>query len=216
MQYRIINRRAAFYDRLHQGHQARLQLTVHRLDLCSRCSRLILVQQRVVEAVLVAQVPGGAAGQLQHLLQPRGESRIVDRRARFRPHLLCDGARAGHLLDQLGRKLHRLVIVPANHAHESRVVALLPLACDIPFCLLDETPGLVRRQHLVRELREGSELLRPPVGPRGRHIGLLIPAQECSRAFQIADLRQPGPQFSHRCRLICHSSLQRSETLRVE
>jgi len=86
--------------------------------------RFVQIQQRVVGMIRVAQIIGGAAGVVHHLLQVRAERRKVVGRAGLPPHLHAEAGGAAPLRDKLGRQLRRLIEVAPRHPDQRRLVGI--------------------------------------------------------------------------------------------
>src|SRR3972149_5764732 len=80
--------------------------------------------------IRVAQIIGGAAGVVHHLLQVRAERRKVVGRAGLPPHLHAEAGGAAPLRDKLGRQLRRLIEAAPRLAPARRHVRLLVPAED--------------------------------------------------------------------------------------
>ena len=149
---------------------------------------LEVVEQDVVRLVVVVEALDVLAAQVEVLAEGRQELREVRVLSRLDPdgHRKRGGAR--HLAAQLGRHAARLLPVAADEPDQARLVRVVRLRLLEARQLVEQPSHLVGRERLVGDPVERRELLGADAGASGRHLDLLVPAEERRRAVEILDL----------------------------
>ncbi len=173
-----------------ERHEILTQAREQRLDVVGLHTRLVLVEQRVVGALLVTERLGLLAHQVVDLLERRGESGEVVLRAGLRPDFVRQGRFARDGSHQRSRQLGLDVEVVADDAHQGCVVAVRVGILHGSFRVFDQAGGIVVHEQLVRQLAQRRQLFGTRVCAAGRHVRLLIPAQQRRRIVEVEHVRQ--------------------------
>ena len=149
---------------------------------------LEVVEQDVVGLVVVVEALDVLAAQVEVVAERGQELREVRVLSRLDPHGHRERGGARHLTAQLGRHAACLLPVAADEPDQARLVRVVRLRLFEARQLVEQPSHLVGRERLVRDPVEGRELLGPDAGASGRHLDLLVPAEERRRAVEILDL----------------------------
>jgi hypothetical protein len=166
---------------------------------------LEVVEEDVVRLVVVVEAFDIAAAQLEVVAEGGQELGEIGLLPRLDPDRHRERGGSGHLPAQLGGDAPRLLPVAADEADQARLVGVVVERVLERREPVEEAPDLVGGQRLVRDPVESRELLRANACPAGRHLHLLVPAEERRRSVEIVDLRDPFLQ-------LCEGSAHRMET----
>ena len=174
-----------------QLDERRLQLTEQLPHLRGRRLRLVVVEQDVVplgcavrDAVDVLEL------ELDGPFERRQEGGEVRLRLRLDPDRPRLGSGAGHVRPQRRRHLDRLLVVPADERDQRGVVGIGIQGVLDGVQLLQEPAHLGIGETLVRNAKEGRELVGTVSSAGGRHHRLLVPGEKARDLAEIRDLRQ--------------------------
>src|SRR5918994_2616085 len=179
--------------------------------------RLEVVEEDVVRLVVVVEALDVAPPQLEVLAQRGQELGEVRFLPRLHPHRHRERRRARHLRPQLGGHASRLLPVTADEPDQARLVGV-----GVEFVLdrrelVEQATHLVGGERLVREPAHRRQLLGANARTAGRHLHLLVPAEQRRGPVEIVDLADPllqgrerrfharkpiltGQRASYRCR----------------
>src|SRR5829696_5598901 len=167
-------------------------------DLGRLHAGLEVVEEDVVWLVVVVEALDVATPELDVLLQGGQELREV----RILPRLHPDGHRerggARDLGLELRRHAARLLPLPAHEPDQGSLVGVVVHRVGERSELLQQLSHLVGRQRLVGEAVERRQLLCAHACSAGRHLGLLVPAEQCRGTIEIVDLADPLLQGPNR------------------
>ena len=149
---------------------------------------LEVVEQDVVRLVVVVEALDVLAAQVEVVAEGGQELREVRVLPRLDPHGHRERGGARHLAAQLGRHAACLLPVAADEPDQARLVRVVRLRLLEAGQLVEQPTHLVGGERLVRDPVEGRELLGADAGASGRHLDLLVPAEERRRAVEILDL----------------------------
>ena len=122
---------------------------------------------------------------LDEPLEMRAEDFVVACLARLEPRLVADRACARHLGAEVGRDAALLLVVAArdaDHACLERLALVLGLKTAE---LLEQLAELRRGRELVRHAGERALRFRARRRTLGRHLRLLVPAEQSLRAVDV-------------------------------
>jgi len=173
---RVVNGVEIGEDLGHEGHQFGAQLVEQALNLGGLHVRLVLVEQRVVHALLVAERLSFLAFEVKDALQHRRECRKVGLGARLSPHFVRLRRDAGYLSDQRRRHARGQVVVALDDAHQRRLVAVVVQAVHLDSGSFNQLSGFLSGELLMSQAAERGKLLGAGWRAAGRHVHLLIPA----------------------------------------
>jgi hypothetical protein len=159
-----------------------------------RQPEVVVGQQRVVGPGGVVEARGVLARELDVAPQRRREGREVARGAGGLPDVLALGGGALDLRRQLAGHAPRAVEVAAGDPHDLGIDAVQPGGLE----LVEPGADLAGRRALVREPLQGRELLGANSCSAGRHLHLLVPAEERRRPIEILDLGDALLQLGER------------------
>jgi hypothetical protein len=108
----------------------------------------------------------------------------------FYPDRTRGGSRTRHLGTQLGGHADGFIVLAPCETHERAVVGI-GIVFRKRAQLVEQPPGLVVDEELVREAREGGEMVGASFAARRRHHRLLIPRKQACDLLQIGDADQP-------------------------
>ena len=149
---------------------------------------LEVVEQDVVRLVVVVEALDVLAAQVEVVAEGGQELREVRVLPRLDPHGHRQGGGARHLTAQLGRDAACLLPVAADEPDQARLVRVVRLRLLEAGQRVEQPTHLVGGERFVRDPAEGRELLGADAGASGRHLDLLVPAEERRRAVEILDL----------------------------
>ncbi len=165
-----------------------LQPLEDRADLGCLHARLEVVQQDVVRLVVLVEALDIAAPQLHVRAQCGQELREVRLLPRLHPHRHRQGRSTGHLGAQRRRNPPCLLPVPADVPDQAGIVRVVVERVLVRSELVEDPADLVGRQRVVRKTLERRQLLRTDARAAGRHLHLLVPAEQRRRAVEIVNL----------------------------
>ena len=171
-----------------ERHLLLLQPVEDRADLGRLHARLEVVEEDVVGLVVVVEALDVAAPQLDVRAQRGQELREVRLLPRLHPDRHRERGGPRHLRAQLRRHPPRLLPVAPDEPDQARVVRVVVERVLVRRELVEEPADLVGGERVVRQPLERRQLLRPDTGAAGRHLHLLVPAEQRRRAVEIVDL----------------------------
>ena len=182
-----------------ERHLLLLQPVEDGADLGGLHPGLEVVEEDVVGLVVVVEALDVAAAQLEVRAQGGQELREVGLLPRLHPDRHRERRGAGHLGAQLRGNAPRLLPLAADEPDQARLVRVVLERVLVRRELVEEPADLVGRERLVREPLERRQLLRPNTRSAGRHLHLLIPAEQRRRAVEIVDLADALLQACEGC-----------------